>query len=123
MPIAVSIFAQRQIANTPPPEPKLTAVESTNPMDTFAKKGLPEAFIIGRNRSDELAAWLAKEISKYDDQSLSILIAALQKAGFYIIDKNQKILYKPTATYDMEMAFYDFEVVGMLKTSAMGATT
>lgn len=120
---AAAIFAQRPITNTPPAEPKLELIESTNPMDTFSKKGLPAAYIIGQNRSDELAEWLAKEISKYDKESLPIMIAALQKAGFYIIDQNQKILYKPTSTYDMEMSFYDFEVVGMLKISAMGTTT
>ncbi len=118
-----STFAQRQITNTPPPEPKLEMVESTNPLDNFSIKGLPEAYIIGKNRSDELAEWLAKEISKYDKESLPKLIAALQKAGFYIIDQNQKILYKPTSSYDFEMSFYDFEVVGMLKTSAAGTNT
>ncbi len=117
------IFAQRQITNTPPPEPKLEILESQNALDNFSEKGLPEAYIIGKNRSDELAEWLAKEISKYDNESLPVLIAALQKAGFYIIDQNQKILYKPTSTYDLEMSFYDFEVVGMLKTSALGTTT
>lgn len=118
-----AIFAQRQITNKPPPEPKLEVLESKNPLDTFSKKGLPEAYISGKNRSDELAVSLAKEISKYDKESLSVVMGALQKAGFYIIDQNQKVLYKPTATYDMEMAFYDFEVVGMLKTSAAGTTT
>lgn len=121
--ICPAIFAQRQITNTPPPEMKLAEVESKNPLDNFTTKGLPEAYIIGENRSDDLAVRLARDISKYDKESLSILMAALQKAGFYIIDQNQKVLYKPTSTYDMEMAFYDFEVVGMLKTSASGTTT
>lgn len=120
---AASVFAQRHIATAPPPEPKLELIESKDPTAAFAKNGLPEAFIIGKNRSDKLAEWLAKEISKYDEQSLPMVTAALQKVGFYIIDQNQKILYKPTSTYDMEMAFYDFEVVGMLKTSARGTTT
>lgn len=119
----LAIFAQRQITNTPPPDPKLEIVESKNSMDNFSKKGLPEAYIIGQNRSDELAVWLAQEISKYNKESLPIMMAALQKVGFYIIDQNQKVLYKPTSTYDMEMSFYDFEVVGMLKTSATGTTT
>ncbi len=117
------IFAQRQITNTPPPEPKLEVIESKNPLDIFSKKGMPEAYVVGKNRSDGLAVSLAKEISKYDKESLSVVMGALQKAGFYIIGQNQKVLYKPTSTYDMEMVFYDFEVVGMLKTSAAGTTT
>lgn len=120
---SLPVFAQRPIVNTPPPEPKLSAVESNDPLVSFSKKGLPNAYIVGENRSDGLAARLAKEISKYDAESLSVLIGTLQKAGFYIIDGNQKILYKPTSTYDIEMVFYDFELVGMLKTSASGATT
>ncbi len=119
---SLGVYGQRPIVNTPPPEPKLTKVESKNPLDSFSTKGLPSAYVVGENRSDSLAARLAKEISKYDAESLSVLIGTLQKAGFYIIDRNQKILYKPTSTYDMEMVFYDFELVGMLKSSALGAT-
>ncbi len=121
---AVVVFAQRNPnASSPPPPAKVAVVESTNPLDLFSRKGLPEAYVIGGDRSDDLAKWLATEISKYDVESLSVLMAALQKTGFYITDKNQKILYKPTATYDMEMSFYDFEVAGMLKASATGKTT
>lgn len=117
-------FAQRNPnATSPPPPAKVVEVESPNPLELFSKKGLPEPYIIGNNRSDELAEWLATEIMKFDEQSLPILMAALQKTGFYIMDKNQKILYKPTATYDFEMSFYDFEVVGMLKIAATGKTT
>jgi len=118
-----SILAQRTTTSAPPPDPKLEILESKNPLDKFSEKGLPEAYIIGKNRSDELAEWLAKEILQHDNESLSKMIAALQKAGFYIIDRNQKILYQPTSSYDMEMSFYDFEVAGMLRASAMGSTT
>jgi hypothetical protein len=55
---------------------------------------------------------------------LSYLIATLQKAGFYIIDDKQKILYQPTVDFKgMGLAFYDYEVVGMLKLSRAGYVT
>jgi hypothetical protein len=118
---AVSVFAQ--VSNTPPPLPKVIELEGTNPLDNFSKRGLPQPYFLGRNRSEELAVWIAKELAKYDEEALPILISALQKSGFYIIDQNQKILYSPSTTYDMEMSFYDFEVAGMLKMSAFGKTT
>lgn len=117
----ITIFAQ--VPNTPPPAPKVLELEGTNPLDNFPKKGLPQPYSLGRNRSEELAVWIATELSKYDDEALPILISTLQKSGFFIMNQNQKILYTPTATYDMEMTFYDFEVAGMLKTSALGKTT
>lgn len=126
--LVVLIFANclttfAQVPNTPPPPPKVIELEGKNPLDNFSKKGLPEPYYLGRNRSEDLAIWLANELSKYDEESLPILISMLQKSGFFIMDQNQKTLYTPTATYDMEMTFYDFEVAGMLKTSAMGKTT
>ncbi len=57
---SLPVFAQRPIVNTPPPEPKLSAVESNDPLVSFSKKGLPNAYIVGENRSDGLAARLAK---------------------------------------------------------------
>ncbi len=124
----ISLFASctttfAQVPNTPPPPPKVVELEGTNPLDNFPKKGLPQPYYLGRNRSEELAGWIANELSKYDEEALPILISTLQKSGFFIMDQNQKILYTPTATYDMEITFYDFEVAGMLRTSALGKTT
>lgn len=116
----LAVFAQRKI-QTEPPVPQVIELKSTNPAENFPEKGLPDSYIIGKNPSDALAASLVKEILKYDDKSLSILQGALQKAGFFIMDMNQKTLYQPSAELDNTgMAFYDFEVVGMLKGSSMG---
>lgn len=103
--------------------PKVEILESTDPADNFADKGLPEPSIIGSNPSPKLAAELAKEISKYDDNSLPLLMATLQKAGFHIINENQKELYRPIYGDGIGLAFYDFEVAGMLKGSKNGLVT
>lgn len=117
--VANVVFAQRKIPTTPEPE-KVIPLEIIDAANSFSDKGLPAPYIIGENPTDKLAAELAKKISNYDDDSLSILIATLQKSGFYIIDENQKILYKPTFGKGMGLAFYDFEVVGMYKLSRAG---
>jgi hypothetical protein len=65
---------------------------------------------------------VAPRILRNDPDSLSVLTAALQKAGFHIIDTNQKILYRPTST-PVGAAFYDFEVAGMLRATGFGAVT
>ncbi len=103
--------------------PKVEILESTDPADTFAEKGLPQPKIIGENPSDKLAAELARDISKYDDDSLPTLMGTLQKARFYIIDENQKELYRPIYGDGIELAFFDFEVVGMLQASKSGLVT
>lgn len=93
-----------------------------DPVQNFSEKGLPEPIILGSDPSPELAMSVAADILKYDDRSLSVLIAAIQKAGFSIINSNQKLLYRPTDGGN-GMAFYDFEVAGMLRSSGMGAIT
>ena len=103
---------------------KSVPVKIIDQANDFKEKGLPEPAIIADGRSDESAAKIAKRLSKYEDDSLSYLIATLQKAGFYIIDENQKILYQPTVDFKgMGLAFYDYEVVGMLKLSRAGYVT
>ncbi len=47
------------------------------------------------------------------------MIGALQFAGFHIIDQKQKILFAPRWGTN-GMAFYDFEVAGMLRSSQLG---
>lgn len=120
-----AVIAQRERPGMP-----VKIVEKSIPIkiidqaNDFAEKGLPEPTIIADGRSDESAAKIAVRLSKYEEDSLSYLIAVLQKAGFYIIDRNKKILYQPTVDYKgMGLAFYDYEVVGMLKLSRAGYVT
>jgi hypothetical protein len=118
------LFAQRPRPGVPAVyKPTVEKLEISDAANDFGEKGLPEPEIIGSNLSAKLAVSLAQEISKYDENSLPLLMAALQKAGFYIIDENQKILYKPSYGKGMGLAFYDFEVAGMLKLSRRGIVT
>lgn len=112
----------RPRAAAPPPE-KAEDISVSDPESDFAEKGLPPPFIIGLNPSEKLAQTLARDISKYDEKSFPLLIATLQKAGFHIIDRNEKILYSPVSGDGVGMAFYDFEVAGMLKASKLGIVT
>ena len=103
---------------------KTIPVKIIDPANDFADSGLPEPPVIPDGRSDASAAKLAAKLSKYEEDSLAYLIAVLQKAGFYIIDENRKILYQPTVDLKgMGLAFYDYEVVGMLKLSRAGVVT
>jgi hypothetical protein len=113
----------RNVNATAPPPVKVLPLEIFDDANSFYDKGLPEPQIIGENPTDKLAAELAKKISEYDEESLSILIGTLQKAGFYIIDENQKILYQPTVGKGMGLGLYDFEIVGMYKLSRTGYVT
>jgi hypothetical protein len=118
------LLAQRNKPGVPAVyKPTVEKLEINDAANDFGEKGLPQPEIIGSNPSDKLAAKLAKEISKYDENSLPLVMTMLQKAGFYIIDENQKILYKPIYGKGMGMAFYDFEVAGMLKLSRAGIVT
>lgn len=114
------------------PTPKITApVSQSNaalavevrPVDSandFVERGLPAPANFGGAANDALAAALAREITNYEKDGLPILITTLQRAGFYIINKDQKILYQPTSGQGMGLAFYDFEVAGMYKLSRRG---
>lgn len=114
------------------PSPRITAPVSkfdpdkTNegkPDDSsndFAASGLPAPKDFGGAPNDALAAALAKEITNYDEDKLPLLITTLQRAGFFIINDKQKVLYQPTTGTGMGLAFYDFEVVGMYKLSRRG---
>ncbi len=115
--------AQKPFRTSAPEIATVEYPESDDPVVNFPKKGLPEIAILGQSPSPELAARVARDISKYDDDSLPLLMAAIQKAGFYIIDKDQRTLYRPISGDGMGMAFYDFEIVGMLKGSGLGAST
>lgn len=126
--LAIAIFSQPPgrtgppIHQGPPPAPKSKVVSVADPLNDFATKGLPRTHVFGGVPDAALAQSAAKLILAYDDESLPALIGALQLAGFHIIDKDQKILYKP-ATGANGTAFFDYEVVGMLRASQLGAAS
>lgn len=120
-----SFFAQptrRPVSTGTPPSLKAGTEPEPNPVEDFPDKGLPEPANFGQKPSSALAVKTAQRILKYDENSLAVLTAALQKAGFHIVDKDLKILFKPTSPVN-GMAFYDFEVAGMLKSTGFGAVT
>lgn len=112
----------RRVSTGTPPPLKAGSEAEPNPVEDFPDKGLPEPANLGQKPSSALAVQTAQRILKYDENSLAVLTAALQKAGFHIVDKDLKILFKPTAPVN-GMAFYDFEVAGMLKSTGFGAVT
>lgn len=123
-------FAQRKLPPKRPPgttspaarfDPdKVERMEIQDTGNDFAAKGLPPPAEFGGPPTDEMAARMAKEISNYDNDSLPLLIAMLQRAGFFIINIEQKVLYQPTTGTGTGLAFYDFEVAGMYKLSRRG---
>ncbi len=125
--LTASVISQprRAVSSGPAPVDNKVNVdtEGDDPLARFAEKGqLPEPGILGLRPSAALARSAAAGILKNDDESLSNLIAALQKAGFHIIDSDQKILFPPTSA-PVGAAFYDFEVAGMLRATQFGAVT
>lgn len=86
----------------------------------FAESGLPAPEDFGGPPSDALAAALAAELVKYDEDKLPLLVTTLQRAGFYIIEDSGKTLYPPTTGRGQGLAFYDHEVAGMYKLSRRG---
>lgn len=109
------------IVRGPAPAPKPEIIPVNDPLNDFAKKGLPNAYILGGTPDAALAKKAAAMILKDDENSLSVLIGALQVAGFHIIDEKQKILFKPN--HPNGTAFFDYEVAGMLRSSNMGFVT
>ncbi|HKP69251.1 MAG TPA: hypothetical protein VJV05_08205 [Pyrinomonadaceae bacterium] len=126
--LTIAIFSQPPrrpgppIHQGPPPVPKSKVVSMADPLNDFATKGLPRTHIFGGVPDAALAVTAAKLILANDDESLPALIGALQLAGFHVIDKDQKILYKPAAAAN-GTAFFDYEVVGMLRASQLGAAS
>ncbi|MEP7149977.1 MAG: hypothetical protein ABI857_13950 [Acidobacteriota bacterium] len=121
--IALTLSAQprRPGASATPAAPKAEVVlDNDDPLASFADKGLPEPAVLGLRPSAALARSIAPKILKNDAESLSFLTGALQKAGFHIIDTNQKILFRPTSP-SIGAAFYDYEIAGMLKATGLGA--
>jgi hypothetical protein len=107
---------------TAPPTGTVEVTSEPDPLNDFAKRGLPEPYVLGLQPSASLARSAVAKVLKYDEDSLPVLIAIIQKAGFHIIDKNQKILFRPMDGSN-GMAFFDFEVVGMLRSATLGTVT
>ena len=124
--LSFSLFGQQRraspTARTGYPVEKVDASAEPDPLADFPTKGLPEAYLFGDTASPELAKKAAAAILKNDENSLPALIGALQKAGFHVIDKDQKILFQPTGIPN-GAAFFDYEVAGMLRATQFGAVT
>lgn len=97
--------------------------DDSDPLSNFPEDGLPEAAIIGNNPSFKSGAETAREILKFEDDALPLLIAALQKGGFGISDERGKVLYQPRSGPGLDIGFFDFEVAGMLRGVGLGVGT
>lgn len=118
-----STFAQPQrrvgprTVKGPPPAPEVKTISFEDPLSNFAVKGtMPKEHIFAAVSSAKTAADM---ILEGDENSLGALIGVLMFTGFHIIDKNQKILFAPRWGAN-GTAFYDFELVGMLRGSQLG---
>lgn len=122
----VAVFGQvKKIPKLTAPVMKFDpdAKSEVKPDDTandFSENGLPAPDDFGGPPSDALAVSMAREILKYDEDKLPLLMTTLQRAGFFIINDKNKVLYQPTTGQGMGLAFYDHEVAGMYKLSRRG---
>lgn len=105
------------------PVPEEAPESDSDPLSDFPEKGLPPATVFGPNPSIESGIEAARRVMKFDDDSLPMLMAALQKGGFTIIDTNGKPLYLPRSGPGLDIAFFDFEVAGMLRSVGFGVGT
>ena len=94
-----------------------------NNLNDFADKGLPASASLPFGHVDHVAAVMAQQILKADEQSLPVLLTALQAAGFSVIDENQTVLLKPADGMGQALGIYDFEAVGALKLAKAGVGT
>ena len=117
-PIAPSISASRQPTKTQPPKSIQLAFDNLN---DFVAKGLPASAALPTENLDLAAVIMARQISVFGEQSLPVLLAALQTAGFTIIDEKRKILLRPIGK-GQGLGFYNFEAVGALKLANRGVT-
>lgn len=98
-------------------------IEMKDSANGFAEKGLPEPEDFGGPPSDRFASAIARRISNYDEDTLPLLITALQRTGFHIINRDRKTIYQPTTGSGMGLAFFDWEVAGMYKLSRRGVVS
>jgi hypothetical protein len=99
-----------------------TGFGQTDMSEDFLVKGLPASAVLPAENLDKAAESMAQQIARSDKQSLPVLLAALQTAGFSIIDENGIVLRKPAGGGPGQgLGFYDFEAVGSLKLETGGA--
>lgn len=99
-----------------------TVSGQTDLSEDFVAKGLPASADLPTGDLDRAAESMAQQIAKSDGQSLSVLLAALQTAGFSILDDKGTVLRKPSGGGPGQgLGFYDFEAVGSLKLETSGA--
>lgn len=91
-------------------------------LNNFPEKGLPPSAPSPSGDLDQAAVNMARQISRSDENSLPVLLAALQTAGFTVIDEKGTPLLKPADGKGQGLAFYDFEAVGALKLANRGVT-
>lgn len=115
------------VSATPPASPMIKNRSSKSiqlafdNLNNFVEKGLPLSAALPIEDLDLAAVMMAQQISKSDENSLPILLTALQTAGFTIIDENGKVLRKPSGDGKGQgLAIYDFEAVGSLKLANRG---
>lgn len=99
-----------------------TVFGQTDISEDFIAKGLPASADLTTGDLDKAAESMAQQIAKSGGQSLSVLLTALQIAGFSIIDEKGTVLRKPPGGGPGQgLGFYDFEAVGSLKLQNSGA--
>ncbi len=91
-------------------------------LNDFVTKGLPASAALPSGNVDQVAATMARQILKSDEQSLPVLLTALQAAGFTVIDETEKVLLRPADGKGQGLGFYDFEAVGSLKLAKSGVS-
>jgi hypothetical protein len=92
-------------------------------LNNFVEKGLPPSADFPIDDLDLAAVMMAQQISKSDENSLPILLTALQTAGFTIIDETGKVLRTPIGEGKGQgLAIFDFEAVGALKLANHGVS-
>ncbi len=107
---------QKTTTSQPGIAPGKTVPLSFGSLNDFAGKGLPEPAALPTQNLDAAAILMARQISKFDNSSLPTLLAALQAAGFAIIDEKHNILRRPSGDGKGQgLTFYDFEAVGSIK--------
>ena len=121
---------ESKVATTPAqlplnrPATARSAVLTFDSLNDFVAKGLPSPAPAPTGSLDLAAIIMARQISRLDENSLPVLLTALQTAGFSIIDENRKVLMKPLGDGKGQgLAIYDFEAVGDLKMAKYGIGT
>lgn len=79
-----------------------------------------QAFAASKESIDRSAANLAKRINGAEENALPSLLTALQKAGFYVLDKKGAIQRHPESGKGQGLGIFEFEANGSLKLDKRG---